>query len=102
MTAAAVDTTLGELLSPSQVNTFLSCPAKWYFRYGLGLREPPTDTLAPGTPFHSVLAANFRQKIETKQDLPVEELEESFGEVFAMATEDAEFHEQTPVDREDG
>ena len=29
MTAAVVDTTLGELLSPSQVNTFLACPAKW-------------------------------------------------------------------------
>jgi hypothetical protein len=25
MTAAAVDATLGELLSPSQVNAFLSC-----------------------------------------------------------------------------
>jgi putative RecB family exonuclease len=93
MIAAVVDTTLGELLSPSQVNTFLSCPAKWYFRYALGLAEPPTGTLALGTAFHSVLAANFRQKIETKQDLPAQELEESFGEAFAMAAEDAEFRE---------
>jgi putative RecB family exonuclease len=90
---AAIDTTLGELLSPSQVNTFLSCSAKWYFRYALGLAEPPTGTLALGTAFHSVLAANFRQKIETKQDLPVEELEESLGEAFAIAAEDAEFRE---------
>jgi len=92
---------LGERLSPSQVNTFLSCPAKWYFRYALGLAEPPTGTLALGTAFHSVLAANFRQKIETKQDLPAQELEdwrvgaascaESFGEAFAMAADDAEF-----------
>jgi putative RecB family exonuclease len=93
MTAAVVDTTLGERLSPSQVNTFLSCPAKWYFRYALGLPEPPTGTLALGTAFHSVLAVNFRQKIETKQDLPARELEESFGEAFAMAAEDAEFRE---------
>lgn len=93
MTAAAVDTTLGELLSPSQVNTFLSCPAKWYFRYAIGLREPPTGTLALGTAFHSVLATNFRQKIETKQDLPAEELEQPFGEAFAIAAEDAEFLE---------
>ena len=93
MTATAVDATLGELLSPSQVNTFLSCPAKWYFRYALGLAEPPTGTLALGTAFHSVLAANFRQKIETKQDLPAQALEESFGEAFAMAAEDAEFRE---------
>jgi putative RecB family exonuclease len=93
MTAAVVDTTLGELLSPSQVNTFLSCPAKWYFRYALGLTEPPTGTLVLGTAFHSVLAANFRQKIETKQELSAQELEESFGEAFAMAAKDAEFRE---------
>ena len=93
MTAAVVDTTLGELLSPSQVNTFLSCSAKWYFRYALGLAEPPTGALALGAAFHSVLAANFRQKIETKQDLPAQGLEESFGEAFAMAAEDAEFRD---------
>jgi hypothetical protein len=46
MTAAVVvDTTLGELLwellSPSQVNTFLACPAKWYFlRSDLWSRRP--------------------------------------------------------------
>jgi hypothetical protein len=80
MTAAVIDTALGELLSSSQANAFLSCPAKWYFRYALGLAEPPTGTLALGTAFHSVLAANFRQKIETKQDLPAQELGESFGE----------------------
>jgi hypothetical protein len=75
------------------VNTFLSCPAKWYFRYALGIAEPPTGTLALGTAFHSVLATNFRQKIETKQDLPAQQLEESLGEAFAMAAEDAEFRE---------
>jgi hypothetical protein len=31
------------------------------------------------------LAANFRQKIETKQDPPAEEVAESFGEAFATA-----------------
>ena len=31
MTVAILDTTLGELLFPSRVNTFLSRPAKWCF-----------------------------------------------------------------------
>jgi hypothetical protein len=70
MTAGVVDTTLRELLSPSQVNTFLLCSAKWYFRYALGLAEPPTGTLALGTAFHSVLAANFRQKIKPNRTFP--------------------------------
>jgi len=72
MTAAVIDTTLGELLCPSQVNTFLSCPAKWHFRYAIGLKEPATGSLALGTAFHAAMAANFRQKTETKHDLPTE------------------------------
>jgi CRISPR/Cas system-associated exonuclease Cas4 (RecB family) len=44
--------TLGELLSPSQVNTYLTCPAKWYFRYLVGLSEPATGSLALGKAFH--------------------------------------------------
>ena len=39
MNEAAVNDALGELLSPSQANTYLACPAKWYFRY---LRKYPT------------------------------------------------------------
>jgi len=31
MTECAVREELGELLSPSQVGTYLTCPAKWYF-----------------------------------------------------------------------
>jgi PD-(D/E)XK nuclease superfamily len=55
--------------------------------------KPPTGALALGTAFHSVLATNFRQKRETKQDLPTESLQESFAEAFAIAAEDAEFRE---------
>ena len=93
MTAAVVDTKLGELLSPSQVNTFLSCPAKWYFRYALGLKEPATGSLALGTAFHAAMAANFRQKVETKQDLTTETLQDFFSEAFAIAAVDAEFRD---------
>ena len=46
MTECMVREKLGELLSPSQVNTYLTCPAKWYFRYLVGLSEPATGALA--------------------------------------------------------
>ena len=98
MTAAVIDTTLGELLSPSQVNTFLSCPAKWYFRYALGLKEPATGSLALGTAFHAAMAANFRQKTETKHNLPTETVQDFFSAAFAIAAADAEFRdEEDPV-----
>ena len=59
------------VLSPTQVRTFLDCSAKWWFRYGLRLPEPKTSSLTLGTAVHEALAENFRQKIETKEDLPV-------------------------------
>jgi CRISPR/Cas system-associated exonuclease Cas4 (RecB family) len=40
MTEVAVTEALGESRSPSQANTYLTCPAKWYFHYLLGLSEP--------------------------------------------------------------
>ena len=32
---------LGGFLSPSQTRTFLACSAKWWFKFGLGLPDPP-------------------------------------------------------------
>lgn len=92
MTATAT-TELGEVLSPSQVNTFLNCPAKWYFRYLVGLTEPATGSLALGTAFHRTVAANFRQKINTHRDTPMDELRALFLDEFAMGVADAELRE---------
>ena len=78
-TVPVVNAGVGDILSPTQVKTFLACPAKWMFHYLLGLKEPKTGSLALGTAFHSAIAANFRQKIETRQDLPFAEVLEVFG-----------------------
>jgi len=52
MTEVAVTEALGESLSPSQVTTYLTCPAKWNFRYLVGLCEPATGVLTLGKAFH--------------------------------------------------
>ena len=80
MTAVAVTEALGELLSPSQANTYLACPAKWYFRYLIGLTEPTAGALALGKAFHGTLARNFRQKMSTGRDMENGELSEAFAE----------------------
>jgi RecB family exonuclease len=67
-----------EVLSPSQVILFLNCPAKWYFRYFLGLPEPTTPATALGKAFHEAIAHNFRHKLQTRSDLPSAEALESF------------------------
>jgi putative RecB family exonuclease len=85
--------TLGELLSPSQVNTYLTCPAKWYFRYLVGLSEPVTGAVALGRAFHQTLAANFRQKMSSRRDLQVAEIRDVFARAWASTSADAELRE---------
>jgi hypothetical protein len=80
MKQVAVHEGLGELLSPSQATTHLVCPAKWYFRYLVGLTEPTTGALAPGKAFHVTLAQNFRQKMSTGRDMENGELAEAFSD----------------------
>jgi CRISPR/Cas system-associated exonuclease Cas4 (RecB family) len=57
-------TSPGEILSPSQVNAYLSCPAKWYYRYGAGLPDPASGALVRGKAVHSVIAYAMTAKME--------------------------------------
>ena len=93
MSEAAVNEALGELLSPSQANIYLACPAKWYFRYLVGLSEPTTGALTLGKAFHGTLARNFRQKMSTGRDMENGELSEVFAEEWSLAMADAALRE---------
>jgi RecB family exonuclease len=79
------------VLSPTQVRTFLDCSAKWWFRYGLRLPEPKTSSLTLGTAVHEALAENFRQKIETREDLDVCGVTALFRQSWSRQTEEAVF-----------
>ena len=57
------------VLSPSQVRCFLDCPARWWFKYGLQLPERKNSSLALGLAVHQALEVNFREKVETREDL---------------------------------
>ena len=57
------------VLSPSQVRCFLDCPARWWFKYGLQLPERKSSSLALGLAVHQALEVNFREKLETREDL---------------------------------
>src|SRR5581483_3915992 len=47
--------TLGTILSPSQVKTFLDCSARWWFQYGLGLPNPKSGSLIRGIAVHKLV-----------------------------------------------
>jgi hypothetical protein len=81
-------TLLAAVLSPSHVSLFLSCPAKWMFRYLLDLKDPGIAATALGKAFHETIAHNFRQKQETTRDLPLAECVEFFGNVLGQELEE--------------
>ena len=90
MTECVAREELGELLSPSQANTYLTCPAKWYFRYLLGLTEPATGALALGKAFHATLATNFRRKLTSGRDMDAAEVHEMFEQEWILASDEVE------------
>jgi len=98
MTEVAISEALGESLSPSQVSTYMTCPAKWYFRYLIGLSERTNGALALGKAFHGTLARNFRQKLNTRRDMEAEELREVFAEEWSAALAEATLRDDEDVD----
>jgi len=67
--AVAARPEVGSVLSPSQVRCFFDCQARWWFKYGLQLPERKNSSLALGLAVHQALEVNFREKLETHEDL---------------------------------
>ena len=62
-----------QILSPSSLNEFVgTCQVRWFYRRVLQLPETRGAYLGLGSAVHDALAENFRQKIETRRDLPAE------------------------------
>ncbi len=65
-------------LSPNQLNMYMRCSAQWMFRYVEGIKIRPGISLLFGNCFDEVSNTNFRQKMETFEDLPVDDLKDCF------------------------
>ena len=53
----------GEVLSPSQANTYLGCSAKWYFRYMVGLPDPAGGGAVRGSAVHKTVEYALEAKM---------------------------------------
>jgi len=78
-------------LSPSQINTYLRCPAQYYFRYIKGLIIPPSASLTKGKAVHAGNEFNYKQKIESKTDLPVKEVLDYTAATFDELAKETDF-----------
>ncbi len=71
-------------LSASRVIKYLHCPWGYRYAYVEKLYKLPTSSLTRGIIFHDILKVNYRQKVETHQDLPVNQLKERFAADFDL------------------
>lgn len=76
-------------LSPSEANTFLNCPARWYFKYMRRLPDPSNGARVLGSAFHKALEFHWKAVL-AKDPRPMAEVLEVYGqkcdELLADAT----------------
>lgn len=87
--------------SVTQLNTFLRCPAQYYFRYVEGLKIPPSGAITKGVCVHSAIEHNYKQKIETHKDLPLSEVTEYAAYKFEELAPDTDWGDEKPGEAKD-
>jgi hypothetical protein len=70
------------VLSGSSLATYLRCGLQWEFAYVRRIRIPPRVRMVVGTATHAAIETNYRQKIETGQDLPLPEVLDSYSDSY--------------------
>lgn len=65
-------------LSYSSVNMFMRCPMQHFYRYKKGIVLPPGVALTLGGAFDDAASYNYEQKIKTKQDEPLDAVQDAF------------------------
>lgn len=90
-------------LSHTQLSMLLRCPKQYEFRYIYGLRRPGSHFLLMGSSYHAALEHNFRTKIASGRDAPMDEVLDAFAEDFETRreAEEYEFKDATPGEAKD-
>ncbi len=74
-------------LSASSLSMFSRCPEQWRRVYMLGERQRPGAALIWGAADHSAHELNFRQKIDSHEDLKVDDVRTAFADAFDRKVE---------------
>jgi|SRR5581483_1695908 len=88
--ALAAPAPLGETLSPSKAKLWLECSARWWFKYAMGLPDPPRADMVRGIVIHRVVEAYMKAK-RAGQTLEADDLAEIFSSAWEAACEGAVF-----------
>lgn len=74
-------------LSVSQYGMWETCGEQWRRRYLLGEKIPPGIALLTGTGVHAGAELNFKQKIQTHEDLPLSDLKDAARDAYLDGAE---------------
>ena len=77
------------ILSPTAINTYLSCPHKFYLRYIKRLPTKPSIHLIRGLVVHDTLYQFHRDNPEIPKQIPIGELRRKLLEIFNVRWEKA-------------
>jgi hypothetical protein len=95
---AAPVSQIADVLSPSQVRTFMDCSARWWYKYGLGLPDPKGSSLVRGIVVHRMAEIYLRTKFAGAAP-EVDELAEIFDDVWQETAAEGSFQSDEDVDK---
>jgi len=80
-----------EHISVTQLKMYLRCPLQYFFRYGCDLKIPPTGDMTLGRTIHQTLGDNYRQKLESRRDLPISDVTDIFSDYWEREIQETVF-----------
>jgi hypothetical protein len=79
-----------QVFSGSSINTFMRCAKQWEYAYVYELKRPPSIRQVLGIAAHSAAELNYAQKIQSGENLPLDDVTDAFVTAFDAAAPDAE------------
>jgi len=82
-----------ELLQPfsaSSIATFMRCAKQWEYAYVYEFKRPPSLRMVLGNSAHAAEEVNYKQKIETHEDLPTDDVLDIFSTAFDAGVGEAQ------------
>jgi len=77
-----------DVLSGSSLNTFLRCARQWEFAYVYRYKRPPRLRMIRGTAGHFAAEVDMKAKLETQEDLPVDDVLDAYSDAFDREVSD--------------
>ena len=89
---------IADVLSPSQVRTFMDCSARWWYKYGLGLPDPKGSSLVRGIVVHRMAEIYLRAKFACAAPI-ADDLAGFFDQIWDETAAEGSFQPDEDLDK---